>query len=103
MDTPELEAFSIFLRISYNWFASWLNPAICDAVIWFWTTSILPTTPLPAITCSFLFNISNLSPTFKDDLSIGVFKTNVELPNVGISIWNLELVLYIQELANICL
>ena len=92
MVTPELDAFSTFLRMSYNWFASWVNPAMFDTVIWFSPVLTLATVPLPAITCSFLFKISNLSPTFNDDLSIEVFKVNVELP-IGISTWNLELVL----------
>ena len=72
--TPELVAFSIFLRISYNWFGTWVNPAIFDTVIWFNAVLILATVPLPATDCSFLFSISNLSPTLRDDLSIGVFK-----------------------------
>ena len=71
-----------------------------DAVIWFNPTSILATVPLPAITCSFLFKISNLSPILSDDLLIGVLKLKVE---PDISTWNLELVLYIQEFAYICL
>ena len=63
-----------------------------DTVIWFNPVLTLATVPLPAITCSFLFSISNLSPTLRDDLSIGVFNVKVELP-IGISTWNLELVL----------
>ena len=63
-----------------------------DTVIWFNAVFILATWPLPAITCSFLFKISNLSPTLSDDLSIGVLNVNVE-PPIGISTWNLELVL----------
>ena len=90
--TPELVAFSIFLRISYNWLGSWVNPAIFDTVIWFNAVLILATTPLPTTVCSFLFNISNLSPNLSDDLSIVVFNVKVELP-FGISTWNLELVL----------
>ena len=45
---------------------------------------ILATVPLPAITCSFLFRISNLSPILRDDLSIGVFYVKVD-PATGIS------------------
>ena len=78
--------------MSYNWFASCVNPAILDTVICFNPTLILATVPLPTTTCSFLFRISNLSPTLRDDLSIGVFSVKVELPT-GISTWNLELVL----------
>ena len=92
MLTPELVAFSTFLRISYSWFASWVNPAMFDTVIWFNPVLILATVPLPAITCSFLFSISNLSPTLRDALSIGVFNVKVD-PPTGMSTWNLELVL----------
>ena len=63
-----------------------------ETVIWFNPVLILATVPLPAITCSFLFRISNLSPILRDDLSIGVFNVKVELPK-GMSTWNLELVL----------
>ena len=63
-----------------------------ETVIWFNVTFILATVPLPTTTCSLRFKISNLSPSFRDDLSILVFKVNVELPS-GISTWNLELVL----------
>ena len=77
-----------------------MNPAIFVAVIWFKLVSTLDTCPLPTTTCSFLFKISKESPTFKLDLSIGVFKLKVE---PDILTWNLELVLYFQELAKICL
>ena len=100
MLTPVLDTFSTFLRMSYNWFGFCVNPAIFDALIWFKPTSILATVPLPAIVCSFLSKISNLSPTLRYDLSIVVLNLKVE---PVISTWNLELVLYIQEFANICL
>ena len=61
-------------------------------MIWFSPMLILATSPLPVITCSFLFKISNLSPILSEDLSIGVFNVNVELPS-GMSTANLELVL----------
>ena len=88
--TPELETFSTNLRISYCWNWTGVNPAILVAFIWFNVTSILPTTPPPTTVCSFLSNISNLSPTFKEDLSIFVLSLKVE---PVISTWNLEDVL----------
>ena len=88
--TPELETFSTTLRISYNWFGSWVNPAMFVAFIWFKITSILPTVPPPTTACSFLLRISNLSPTFNEDLSSIVLNLNVE---PLISTWNLEPVL----------
>ena len=71
-----------------------------STVIWFRFVSILLTVPVPSITCWFLFNILNVSPTFKLDLSIGARKVYV-VPTI--SIWNLDDVLYFQELANISL
>ena len=86
--------------MSYSWFVTVVNPATFWVVIWFKFTSTLLTSKDPTITCSFLFKITNESPTFKFDLSIGVFNVKVE---PVISTWNLELVLYFQELANISL
>ena len=100
ISTPVLLAVSIILLISYNWFVTVVKPATFWVVIWFKFVSILLTSKLPTITCSPLFKILNESPTFKFDLSIGVFSVNVE-PST--STWNLELVLYFHELANISL
>ena len=86
--------------MSYCSFGSWANPAILIAVIWPNNELILSTSPLPTITCSPLFKILNLSPTFKLDLSIDVLTVKVA-PDM--STWNLELVLYFQEFAKICL
>ena len=88
--TPELETFSTTLRISYSWKLTGVNPAIFVALTWFKVTSIAPTVPPPTTVCSFLSSISNLSPTFNDDLSIFVLNLNVE---PEISTWNLEDVL----------
>ena len=49
-------------------------------VIVFWFTSILPILKVATTTCSFLFNNSKVSPTFKDDLSIGVLNVSVVSP-----------------------
>ena len=74
------------LLISYDSFGSWLNPAIFVTVICFKLLLILATVPLPAITCSPLLRILNVSPTFKFDSSIEVLSLNVD---PEISTWNL--------------
>ena len=97
---PVLFALSITLRISYvslDWKGVtkfWFSTSIVLRLI-----SILLTLKDPIITCSFLFNISNWSPTFRDDLSIGVRSVYGPCP----STWNLVLVLYFHEFANISL
>ena len=58
--------------------------------------SMIPTLNEPIGVCSFLFNISNRSPVFNVESWIGVLRENGPVP----SIWNLELVLYFHEFAN---
>ena len=100
ISTSLLVTVLIFLLISYNWLGSWIKLLICLDMIWFELKSTDSTSPLATTTCSFLFKIVNLSPTLIFDLSIGALNEKV-VPDI--STWNLELVLYFQELANISL
>ena len=60
---------------------------------------ILFTLNVPTMTCSFLLSISNVSPILIEDSCKFVFVVKGPSPVT----WNLELVLYFQVFANICL
>ena len=77
-----------------------VKPTTSLTVIWFLFVSTLTIVPVPSITCSFLFRILNVSPSFKLDLSMGDLKVYV-VPST--STWILDDVLYFHELANISL
>ena len=100
ISTPLLVAVSIILLISYNWLDIVVKPTTSLTVIWFLFVSTLTIVPVPSITCSFLFRILNVSPSFKLDLSMGDLKVYV-VPST--STWILDDVLYFHELANISL
>ena len=100
--TEEEDALLIFLLISYSKLKFGENPEILFKVNCFNCELIEETIAFSyAIVSEFLNKISTLSPTLMLDLSKKLFNSKV-VPLI-LSIWNLQLVLYIQEFEKISL